>query len=189
MSVLFFLTKALIHRHVYTATQTIQKVKYYVSKMARTKLKPTLSIPNFIQKQLTQTRCLYLEVYQFLIQLSQKPGWLWLCKVRTILIYIQLQDVRLQQEQQDGTAGSWQIDTEKQQKKVLFFFSRMTVTNDGQTPLVLLSQKVVSIIPSSWVHRTAESQSVFSGHIQIQHSSPWIRNLRLHARFVRCKQF
>lgn len=38
MSVLFFFTKALTYRHIHTAIQTIQKVKYYVNKAARTKI-------------------------------------------------------------------------------------------------------------------------------------------------------
>ncbi|RMC12382.1 hypothetical protein DUI87_09897 [Hirundo rustica rustica] len=46
-----------------------------------------------------------------LLELSQKPGLLWLCKIRTINIYIQLQDAEAPQGQQDGTAASRQIDT------------------------------------------------------------------------------
>lgn len=38
MSVLFFFTKALTYRHVYTALQTVQSVKYYVNKTARAKI-------------------------------------------------------------------------------------------------------------------------------------------------------
>lgn len=38
MSILFFFTKALTYTHVYTAIQTVQKVKYYVNKMASAKI-------------------------------------------------------------------------------------------------------------------------------------------------------
>lgn len=38
VSTIFFFTKALTSRHIHSAIQTIQKVKYYVNKAARTKI-------------------------------------------------------------------------------------------------------------------------------------------------------